>query len=398
MSLDVVSFLSAEIVLVVAALAIYMGGAFSTSQKVWAPIAFGAILLAAASLWSCGGNAHYLQHAMNPQVSPVIADSLSTYGRWFALAVGAVMVLMAWRPLVNGGTPEYLGSLLLAIAGLMLVASAANLVLLFVGLELISIPTYILLSLGRRDPASQEAAAKYFYLSVLSSGILLYGFSFLYGTTGTMQLLPAVSMGFESLTLSKVALVLIVAGLCFRVTAVPFHFYAPDVYQGTIQANAALLSVLPKAAGLLALVRLIVLGMPEMGPYAWKIFLALSVLTMTLGNVLALWQENIRRLFAYSSIANAGYMLIGLAVGLAPGTASGFWDGVGATFFYLCVYAAATLGTFAVFAHLGRRQQQIETVEELAGLGRTHPVMAAALAVCMFAWPACRRPQGCGAS
>ncbi len=405
MSLNVVSFLSAEIVLVVAALAIYMGGAFSASQKAWAPIALGAILLAAASLWSCGGNVRYMEHVVAAGIqrhrldspinsseftqqiantTPVIPDSLATYGRWFALAVGAVMVLMAWRPLVNGGTPEYLGSLLLAIAGLMLVASAANLVLLFVGLELISIPTYILLSLGRRDPASQEAAAKYFYLSVLSSGILLYGFSFLYGTTGTMQLLPAVSMGFESLTLSKVALVLIVAGLCFRVTAVPFHFYAPDVYQGTIQANAALLSVLPKAAGLLALVRLIVLGMPEMGPYAWKIFLALSVLTMTLGNVLALWQENIRRLFAYSSIANAGYMLIGLAVGLAMGTASGFWDGVGATFFYLCVYAAATLGAFAVFAHLGRQRQQIETVEELAGLGRTHPAMAAALAVCLF--------------
>ena len=298
------------------------------------------------------------------------------------------MVLMAWRPLATGGTPEYLGSLLLIIAGLMLVASAANLVLLFVGLELISIPTYILLSLGRRDPASQEAAAKYFYLSVLSSAILLYGLSFLYGTTGTMQLpqRPAASAALTRFELlSKVAMVLIVAGLCFRVTAVPFHFYAPDVYQGTIQANAALLSVLPKAAGLLALVRLIVLGMPEMGPYAWKIVLVLSVLTMTLGNVLALWQENVRRLLAYSSIANAGYMLIGLAVGLATAARSGgFWDGVGATFFYLCVYAAATLGAFAVFAYLGRQRQQIETVEELAGLGRTHPAMAAALAVCMF--------------
>src|SRR5208282_2645292 len=146
------------------------------------------------------------------------------------------------------------------------VASAANIVLLFVGLELISIPTYILLSLGRRDPAGQEAAAKYFYLSVLSSGILLYGLSFLYGTAGTMQLTgfahgpQAAPAGFD---LGKVALVLVIAGLCFRVTAVPFHFYAPDVYQGTIQANAALLSVLPKAAGLLAIVRLLVLGMPD---------------------------------------------------------------------------------------------------------------------------------------
>jgi NADH-quinone oxidoreductase subunit N len=411
-SLDVISFLSAEIVLVVAALAIFMGGAFSASNKLWASLALGAILFAAASLWSCGGNERYLQHTASRMVQPngpgsqvlestvarqiaafaatgpVVADPLSTYGRWFALCAGAVMVLMAWRPLVDGGTPEYLGSLLLIIAGLMLVASAANLVMLFVGLELISIPTYILLSLGRRDPAGQEAAAKYFFLSVLSSGIFLYGVSFLYGTTGTMQIAgalhPPVAASEFGLILSKMAMVLIVAGLCFRVTAVPFHFYAPDVFQGTIQANAALLSVLPKAAGLIALVRLVVVGMPDIGPYAWKIFLAISILTMTLGNVLALWQDNVRRLFAYSSVANAGYMLIGLAVGLAPGTAGGFWDGLGATFFYLCVYAAATLGTFAVFAYLGRERQQIESVEELAGLGRTHPVMAAALAVCMF--------------
>jgi NADH-quinone oxidoreductase subunit N len=390
-SLDVVCFLSSEIVLVVAALAIYLGGAFSTSQKAWAPIALGAIVLAAMSLASCGGNERYLQHAVNLNVTPVIPDALATYGRWFALAVGAVMVLTAWRPLATGGSPEYLGSLLLVIAGLMLVASAGNLVLLFVGLELISIPTYILLSLGRRDPAGQEAAAKYFYLSVLASAILLYGLSFLYGTTGTMQLARAlhVPTGFE--LLGKVAMVLIAAGLCFRITAVPFHFYAPDVYQGTIQANAALLSAVPKAAGLVVLVRLIVLvGIPDTGPFAWKILLVLSVLTMTLGNALALWQENVRRLFAYSSIANAGYMLIGLAVGLAPGTGhhagtvGGFWDGVGATFFYLCVYAAATLGAFAVFAYLGRQRQQVETVEELTGLGRTQPAMAAALAVCLF--------------
>ena len=197
--------------------------------------------------------------------------------------------------------------------------------------------------------------------------------------------------------LGRLAVVLVVAGLCFRVTAVPFHFYAPDVYQGTIQANAALLSVLPKAAGFIALVRLVLPGTPEMGPLAWKIFLVLSVLTMTVGNVLALWQENVRRLLAYSSIANAGYMLIGLAVGLATrpqgglgGAGSGPWDGVGATFFYLCTYAAATLGTFAVLACLDRapcthgQQQQIETVEELAGLGRSRPALAALLAVCMF--------------
>jgi NADH-quinone oxidoreductase subunit N len=407
-SLEVVYFLSAEIVLVAAALLIYMGGAFSTAQKPWAPLALVAIGLAAFALHrqddKTPGPLVPAHAAATPSynverdvdtITPVIADPLAKFGRWFALAVGAVMVLMAWRPLGTGAMAEYLGSLLLIVAGLMLVSVASNLVLLFVGLELISIPTYILLTLGRNDPASQEAAAKYFYLSILASAVLLYGLSFVYGTTGSMQLsvirlkLSYAAMlpeGFESLV--KLGMVLVLAGLCFRMAAAPFHFYAPDVYQGTIHANAALLSVLPKAAGLLAVVRLIVFGMPEMGLFGWKIVLAISVLTMTLGNVLALWQDNVRRLLAYSSIANAGYMLIGIAVGLVPNvvTTGGrvVWNGVGAAFFYLCVYAAATLGAFAVLVCLGRQRQQIESVDELAGLGRTRPVLAAALAVCMF--------------
>jgi NADH-quinone oxidoreductase subunit N len=409
-SFEVVCFLTAEIVLVAAALVIYLGGAFSQSQKLWAPIALGALLLAAAALWYSDRSQWYFapheaaaghataEVAPSMQNSPVIADPLARFGRWFALAVGVVMVVMAWRPLSTGAMAEYIGSLLLIIAGLMLVSVAANLVLLFVGLELISIPTYILLTLGRRDPATQEAAAKYFYLSILASAVLLYGLSFLYGTTASMQIdvirhrlafEGLVPQGFEPLV--KLAMVLVLAGLCFRITAVPFHFYAPDVYQGTIQANAALLSVLPKAAGLVAAVRLIVLGMPDMNVYGWKIVLAISVLTMTVGNVVALWQDNIRRLLAYSSIANAGYMLIGITVGLAPRLGvipaagpSTVWNGIGATFFYLCVYAAATLGAFAVLAYLGRQRQQVESIDELAGLGRTRPAMAAAMAISMF--------------
>ena len=407
MSTDTVWFLSAEIVLVVAALTIYVGGAMTGSKRPWAWIAGGGVLLAAAALWCWGGNERFLArhitasavatpHAFppsphDPQAVPVIADPLAAYGRWLALAFAAVLVLMASRPLAGGGTPEYLGSLLLAVAGLMLVAGAGNLVLLFVGLELISIPTYILLSLGRRDAANQEAAAKYFFLSVLASAMLLYGLSFLYGTTGSMDLAIIRSKlvlsgtlppGF--LPLVKVAFVLVIAGLSFRVTAVPFHFYAPDVYQGTIHANAAMLSVLPKAAGLLGLVRLVLVAMPDMAPFAWKVALGLSMLTMTLGNVVALWQDNLRRLLAYSSIANAGYMLIGLTVALAVPDGPSSWDGIGAMWFYLGAYAAATLGTFAALIHLGRDRQQIESVDELAGLGRCHPRVAAALAVCMF--------------
>jgi NADH-quinone oxidoreductase subunit N len=413
-STETVWFLSAEIVLVATALAIYLGGAFSRSVRPWALVAGAGIVLAAAALWAWGGTPPRVPDpvvANHPPPTaaasglagihnatencPVIPDPLAAFGRWLALAAGAVMVLMTARPLTTGGTPEYLGSLLLAVAGLMLVAAAGNLILLFVGLELISIPTYILLSLGRRDAAGQDSAAKYFFLSVLASAIFLYGLSFLYGASGTTQLwairlrlsMPAGSplglpAGFQPLV--KLGLVLVMAGLAFRITAVPFHFYAPDVYQGTIQANAALLSVLPKAAGLVALVRLVVFAMPDVAFDAWKIAVVLSALTMTLGNVVALWQGHLRRLLAYSAIAHAGYLLMGLAVGLAGPGVSGWWDGLAAMWFYLCVYAAATLGAFAALVYLGHGRQQIEAIEELAGLGRSQPAVAAALAVCLL--------------
>ncbi len=375
--------LTPEIVLIVAAVAIYLGGAFSTAQRSWRWIAAVAILLAAVALRSQDGPA--------AAGGPLNLDALAWHGRWLALGLGALLVLLTWRPLVTGGTPEYAGSLLLTAAGLMLVSGAGDLVLLFVGLELISIPTYVLLCLGRRDVACQESAAKYFFLSVLSSAILLYGFSFLYGVAGSTALadvrtaldgsrtLPA---GFAAL--AKLAMVLTFAGLCFKIAAVPFHFYAPDVYQGTTHPNAAVLSVVPKAAGLVAIVRILLIGMPEMGPYAWRVALLISVLTMTLGNAMALWQDDLRRLLAYSSIAHTGYMLIGLAAALATGNSAGSWNGSAALWFYLAVYAAATIGAFALLEHLGRPDRRIDGVEELAGLGRTRPLAAAVLAVCLF--------------
>ena len=389
MTTDTLRLLLPEIVLMVAAVVIYLGGAFSSARRVWSWIAGAAVALAAAALAT--------QSPVTIASGPLDFDALAWFGRWLALGIGALMVLLASRPLVlcecveTEGTSEYVGSLLLTIAGLMLVAGAGELVLLFVGLELISIPTYVLLFLGRRDAACQEATLKYFFLSILSSAILLYGFSFLYGIAGSTELsavravfldADGISPGFTAL--AKLALGLIFAGLCFKIAAVPFHFYAPDVYQGTTYPNAALLSVVPKAAGMLALVRLLVIAMPGMEPYGWRAVLVVSIMTMTLGNVLALWQDNLRRMLAYSSIANAGYLLIGLAVALASSGASGPWNGASALGFYLVAYGAATIGAFAVLEYLGRPERQMDGVEELAGLGRTRPLAAGLLALFMF--------------
>ena len=385
MSPETVQMLIPEIVLIAVAVSVYIAGAFTDGWKHWGWIAGAGIVATAAALWMQGG-------AASAQ-GPLAIDSLAYYARWLALVLGALFALLVSRPLAGGGTPEYVGSLLLAIAGLMLVSGAGELVLIFLGLELISIPTYILLYLGRRDAASQESTVKYFFLSILASAILLYGFTFLYGTTGQTQLAKigatladphGTATGFDLLV--NVALVMVFAGLAFKIAAVPFHFYAPDVYQGTTQTNAALLSVVPKAAGMVVLARIVVLAMPSMAPHACRIALVLAVLTMTFGNFMALWQQNIRRLLAYSSIAHAGYMLIGLAVALGPSAAAAGWnwDGLSALLFYLCVYAVATVGTFAVLDYLGRRDEQIDAVEELAGLGRTRPFVAAALGVFMF--------------
>ena len=388
MTADTISTFAAEAMLVAAAVAIYVAGACLERPGLWRWIALAGFAAAGVALvvWPAG-----------PAVgTPLGMGALRYYVRWLALGTGFLLTCTAWRPLSGAGTPEYLGSLLLAVAGTMLVAGARDLVVLFVALELISIPTYIVLYLARRDAASQEAAAKYFYLSVLSSAMLLYGFSFLYGAAGSMDLgvirdrlasPSGASSGFD--VFAKIALGLILAGLGFRITAVPFHFYAPDVYQGTTHGNAAILSVLPKIAGLTALIRVVAAAMTGIESYAWPAAMILAMLTMTLGNVLALWQDNVRRLMAYSSIAHAGYLLIGLTVALAPGTsAGGAWNGIGAMLFYLLVYAVATIGTFAALAVLGREEEQIDSVDELAGLawttGRVRPVMAWGIAVFMF--------------
>ncbi|MBN1393541.1 MAG: NADH-quinone oxidoreductase subunit N [Pirellulales bacterium] len=355
-----------EIVLIVAAVAIYIGGAFLPARGTWRWIAAGALIAATVLLWNHNPNA---------------SGDLARYVRWFALAAGGLLLSLGAKPLRFDGTPEYVGSLLLTVAGLMLAAGAEDIILLFISLELISIPTYVLLYLGRNDAAAQESAAKYFFLGVLSSAILLYGFSFLYGATGSSEL-SAISTASPSFAVfARLALALIFAGLCFKTAAVPFHFYAPDVYQGTTHANAALLSVVPKAAGFVVMARILVQAAPGMEPYSWAIVLAAALLTMTFGNVMALWQDDFRRLLAYSSIAQAGYMLLALAVALVP---SGEWDGLGALWFYLTTYAAATIGAFAAMERLGREDHRLDAIDDLAGLGRTRPATAAAMAVCMF--------------
>jgi NADH-quinone oxidoreductase subunit N len=336
--------------------------------------------------------------------SPLLQTHLALLIKYIGVLGGAVLVLFSWHEVPPSVAGEYHGCLLLIIAGNCLTGSANDLVTLFLALELISIPTYVLLYLPRLDDHAQEAAMKYFLISIFSSALLLLGFSFLYGTAGTTNL-PAltevlgqvrdqgnalkrnqIASGIQGLPL--VALVLVVAAMGFRITAVPFHFYAPDVYQGTSIPGAALLAFIPKFAGFVVLIRLLGLlpgpddvhGVSDQMPVLLWI---LAAVTMSLGNVLALWQDNLRRMLAYSSVAHAGYMLIGLAVA-AKGPAQVQLGGVEAVLFYLIAYGAMTVGAFAVLSYLSTPEHHVETVDDLAGLGRSHPGSAVLMVLFLF--------------
>lgn len=326
-------------------------------------------------------------------VAPLVANDFATFVRFTALGGGVVLVAFCWRECDDRRAADFHACLLTATAGLSLVGSANDLVVLFLALELISIPTYVMLYLPRpNDPRAQEAAVKYFLLSVMSSALTLFGFSYLYGLTGTTnlaaltELLPRVVPG-EAGVGGLIAAVMVLAGMGFRVTAFPFHFYAPDVYQGGPTGAVAFLAFVPKVAGFAALLKVFAFlgdAHPVANDFVKRVMLVLWVLaavTMTAGNVMGLLQTNVRRMLAYSSVANAGYLLIGLAVVPAQayrtGTEPGAAAGGEALLFYLIAYGAMTVGAFAVLAYLDAPARRVETVDDLAGLWATHPRAAA---------------------
>jgi NADH-quinone oxidoreductase subunit N len=381
-----------EIVLIFAACVLFVGGTFQSGRHFWASVSL-AVLAGAAALVAISG---FPPPVPPDTINPLVLDRLAVLIKVVAFVGGAVLVLMSWDNVPDARAADYYACLLLIIAGLGLTASANDLVMLFLALELISIPTYVILYLQRTDSAAREAAAKYFLLSIFAVALLLFGFSYLYGLTGTTNITAILnalgSGGPESSRLplvALIALVMVAAGLGFNITAVPFHFYAPDVYQGTTLSSAALLAFVPKVAGFVALLRVLGFVWPQLrfpglalGSQVPILFWILAAMTMTVGNILALLQDNVKRLLAYSSVAHAGYMLIGLAV--APDLRPADLSGIDAVLFYLIAYAAMTVGAFAALAYLSTPDRPIETVDDLAGAGRSRPGVALLLALFLF--------------
>ncbi|MBI1368577.1 MAG: NADH-quinone oxidoreductase subunit NuoN [Planctomycetes bacterium] len=285
---------------------------------------------------------------------------------------------------------EFFGFLLLSLVGAMLCAGADDLVWLFLALELTSLPTYVLVATSRRNLKAPEAAVKYFFLGAMSAAIFLYGFALIYGATGTTYLNQIHVIFAEDgiSTIGLAGLIIAVIGVCFKIAAVPMHTYVADVYQGAATPVTAFLAFVPKAAGFLTLILLLDavgwIGAHDTAALG-ALFWVLAVLTMFVGNTLALLQSNVKRVLAYSSIAHSGYMLIGLVAG--PGTDVGTSparNGVAAVLFYMVAYGVMNLGAFAVLGLLKRSGEEAESFDDLRGLARRRPLHAAIMALCVL--------------
>jgi NADH-quinone oxidoreductase subunit N len=275
--------------------------------------------------------------------------------------------------------PEYYLLLVFATIGMMLMGGAADLMVLFLGLETMSVGAYVMAAIDRRSPRAAEAGLKYFLLGAFASGFLLYGIALLYGATGTTNLaligaqVQLLDLGTHPMLLTGVALLLI--GFAFKVAAVPFHSWAPDVYDGAPTPVTGFMATGVKAAAFTALVRVVMEALPQV-PGAAAALALLALATMIVGNLVALAQRSLKRMLAWSSVAHAGYLLVAVATGGEAGT--------GAFLVYIVAYAATTLAAFAIVSWLGRGGESDVRIDDLAGLASRRPWPALGLAVCML--------------
>jgi NADH-quinone oxidoreductase subunit N len=335
---------------------------------------FGVIAAGAAVVWTSfspgqafGGN--------------VTVDDFSLYFTSLFLAVAALTLLGSFgyleRDHIHHG--EFYSLVLLATLGMCFMAASTELIMVFLGLEISSISTYVLAGFKRTDPLSNEASLKYFLLGSFATAFFLYGVAFIYGSTGTTNLLvlsKRLTLPSQWSPLAWTALVLMFVGLAFKVSTVPFHIWTPDVYQGAPAPVTAFLSVGPKAAAFAVLIRIFLGALEPAGRVSLQVLWVSAALTMILGNLAALWQSNVKRLLAYSAIAHAGYVLVGIAAGGTEGTRS--------VLFYLAVYALMNVGVFLLVAHLAGPGERRTQIEDYTGLAAERPGVAALITVFML--------------
>ncbi len=336
-------------------------------------IGVGLSLVFCFSLW---GQSQYAFNRM------VVLDNYSLFLKAIFLVTAGLTILMSIRflKIEEHEFGEYYILLLFATVGMMFMASAADLIIVFLGLETFSLAVYVLAGFFRTNPKSNESSLKYFLLGAFSTGFLLYGIALLYGATGTTNLkgiydfLRRADLITDPLLL--IGMGLLIVGFGFKVASVPFHMWTPDVYEGAPASVTAFMAVGPKAAGFAAFLRVFLYSLSSLqGDWVWILWV-LAVLTMTLGNVVAIAQNNIKRMLAYSSIAHAGYILVAMVAASELGTAS--------ILYYLLAYAFMNLGAFGVVILYGRKGEENIQIADYSGMASRYPLLAAAMAIFMF--------------
>lgn len=372
------TYAAPEIFLACAAMALLMAGVFA-GDKHTRPITWLGVLMLVATM-ALVAAVHPADGRQTILFNLFIADGFGTFIKMLILAASAVALIMSMDFNKREGINrfEYAVLILLATLGMLMMVSANDLISLYMGLELQSLSLYVIAAFHRDSLRSTEAGLKYFVLGALSSGMLLYGMSLIYGFTGTTgfeAIAAATAGGNPSLGL-VVGLVFVLVGLCFKISAFPFHMWTPDVYEGAPTPVTAFFAAAPKLAAMALLIRVVAGPFTNLGDEWQQVIVAVSMGSMLLGAFAAINQTNIKRLMAYSSIGHVGYALVGLA---ATTTA-----GVEAVVVYMSIYLVMTIGAFACILCMQRHGRMVEGIDDLAGMSKTHPFTAAALTIFMF--------------
>jgi NADH-quinone oxidoreductase subunit N len=363
-----------EIILAVGALALLMVGAYGGERTNFVVSVCAIVLLVVACavvVWLPSGRQATFGGSF-------VVDDFARFAKILTFGGTAVAILMSFDYAKHIGMQkfEYPVLMLLAATGMGMLVSATDLIALYLGLELMSLSLYVIAAIDRDSVKSTEAGLKYFVLGALSSGMLLYGASLIYGSTGSITfagIAQAAPQGGLGLTFG---LVFLLAGLCFKVSAVPFHMWTPDVYEGAPTPVTAFFAAAPKVAAMAVFVRATMTAFPTIAVQWQQILVFVSIASMALGSFAAIGQTNIKRLLAYSSIGHMGFALVGLAAGTA--------EGVQGVLIYVAIYVAMTLGTFACVLSMKRSGGMVENISDLAGLARTQPMMAFFFAMLLF--------------
>ena len=382
-----------EVILLAGALIVILAGVFWGGHRrevgVIAGVALGAAFALAVVQWqevaADGPGLYFSMRGVElPRTPMVVMDAYSAYGGMLIFAVGFIGLLAAWRLATTLGmrATEFLALLLLGVAGLHMMMASANLVMLFLGLETASISFYVLAGFTRERARADEAATKYFLLGSLSSAMFIYGVALAFASTGSTSIygIQGIREFFEGTIVTDpgilfIAVALMIVGLTFKVAAAPFHQWAPDVYQGAPGGAVGLMSAGVKVAGFAALGRVLIGGFPSQISDWAPALAVIAAISMIVGVVMAIVQDDMKRLLAYSGVAHAGYILTALVAGI---------DGIGAMWFYLSTYAFMLLGAFAVAAAVSGGRRGRSSLDSYRGLASRSPELAGALAVLML--------------